>query len=192
MDTKNNKKKFAIKYNNEKRKNKLMVIGFVSIIFIVIGISIYNFINVEQSTDDIPSSAGKLGDEHVHASLLVRIFGDKFDFSLPAYQIKNSWIHFEARDGVTIHRHSTGIELGYLFESLGIMITDSCYIFPDQREFCTNDDYSLKFYINHKHVLGVSNYVINDGDRILISYGNENKSQINKQLSELDLQQIIK
>ena len=27
-----------------------------------------------------PPEAGKLGDEHEHASMLVRIFGDKFDF----------------------------------------------------------------------------------------------------------------
>ena len=47
-----------------------------------------------------PSGAGKLGDEHEHASLLVRIFSDKFDFSSPQYQIKSSWIHFEDSDGI--------------------------------------------------------------------------------------------
>ena len=36
-----------------------------------------------------------MADDHQHASILVKIFGDKFDFSPPSYQIRSSWIHFE-------------------------------------------------------------------------------------------------
>ena len=138
-----------------------------------------------------PPGAGKLGDAHEHASLLVRIFGDKFDFSVPSYQIKSSWIHFEESDGTTIHRHSTGVELGYLFDTLNIGIDSECYRFPDGRQFCTNEDNSLKYYINHQIVDNISNYVFEDGDRILISFGNETPEQIEEQLIELD-SQIIK
>ena len=49
--------------------------------------------------------------------MLVKIFGDKFDFATPNYQVKTSWIHFENQDGDTIHRHSTGVELEFLFNS---------------------------------------------------------------------------
>jgi len=187
----NNRKNFAIKHSNKKKKQKLVLIAVFAAIATIIGLSIYNFTNLEYGTKNIPEGAGRLGDEHIHASLLVRIFGDKFDFSLPAYQVKNSWIHFEARDGTTIHMHSTGVILGYLFESLGISITDNCYIFPDQREFCTNKDYSLKFYINNTQIDSIHDYVIKDNDRILISYGNETKSQIDNQLTELQSQAII-
>ena len=122
--------------------------------------------------------------------------GDKFDFSLPNYQIKSSWIHFENQDGDTIHRHASGVTLGYLFDTLNIGLDDKCYRFPDGRNFCTvedkeGDEYSLKFYINHEKVKDISDYVINDGDRILISYGNESQEKINDQLLELD-SQIIK
>ncbi len=61
-------------------------------------------------------------------------------------------------------------------------------MFPDGREFCTNDDYSIKFYINHNEVQGIQNYVLSEGDRILISYGNEDQAQIDAQLTELDSQ----
>ena len=67
-----------------------------------------------------------------------------------------------------------------------------CYIFPDNREFCTNDEYTLKFYINHEYVSDINKYVINNNDRILISYGNENTQQITNQLLELDSQKITK
>jgi len=123
--------------------------------------------------------------------MLVRIFADKFDFTSPAFQIKNSWIHFEAQDGNTIHRHGSGVMLGFLFETLGMQLTDECFIFADEREFCNNEDYSLKFYINHNTVQGIQNYVLNEGDRILISYGNEDQAQIDAQLTELDSQPLL-
>ena len=123
--------------------------------------------------------------------MLVRIFGDKFDFSAPAYQIKNSWIHFEGQDGTTVHRHSSGVTLGYLFETLGIIIDENCYIFPDGREFCTSDEYSIKYFINHQPVESINDHVPKDDVRILISYGDENQEQIDAQLSELDAQRVL-
>ena len=35
---------------------------------------------MEANVPGAPPGAGALGDEHVHASVLVKIFGDKFDF----------------------------------------------------------------------------------------------------------------
>jgi len=113
---------------------------------------------------------GVLGDEHVHASILVQIFGDEFDFSGPAFQIKSSQIHFEERDGKTIHRHESGVTLGYLFETLGIGLDDQCYVFPDGKSFCTNGDYVLEFFINQQQVTNITNYVISEGDEISIIF----------------------
>ena len=78
-----------------------------------------------------------------------------------------------------------------MFDKLNIGIDSECYRFPDGRQFCTNEDYSLKYYINHQIVDNISNYVFEDGDRILISFGNETPEQIEEQLIELD-SQIIK
>jgi len=174
-----------------KRKNSLKAAGVLVLIAVIVGYSVYVFINLDSNVPGAPSGAGKLGDEHEHASLLVRIFGDTFDFSSPSYQIKSSWIHFEDTDGTTIHRHSSGVTLGFLFDTLNIGIDDECYRFPDGRQFCTNEDYSLKYYINHQLVNGIRDYVFEDGDRLLITYGNETPEQIEDQLIELD-SQIIK
>jgi len=183
---------FAVKRTKQKRKNSLIAAGVLGAIAVIVGISAYNFMSISTlSTPGAPPGAGILGDAHEHASMSVRIFADKFEFTSPAFQIKNSWIHFEAQDGNTIHRHSTGVTLGFLFETLSIQLTDECFIFPDEREFCTNEDYSLKFYINHNIVQGIQNYVLNEGDRILISYGNEDQAQIDAQSTELDSQPLV-
>ena len=174
-----------------KRKNNLKAAGILALIAVIVGYAGYEFINLDSNAPGAPPNAGKLGDEHEHASVLVKIFGDKFDFTSPAYQIKSSWIHFEDSDGTTIHRHSSGVTLGYLFANLGIGIDSECYKFPDGRQFCTNEDYSLKYYINHELVKSIYDYVLKDGYRILITYGSETSEQIEEQLRELD-SQIIK
>jgi len=179
------------KQTKVKRKNNLKAVGILTLIAIIVGYAGYEFMNMDSNIPGAPPNAGKLGDEHEHASLLVRIFGDKFDFTSPTYQIKSSWIHFEDRDGTTIHRHSSGVTLGYLFANLGIDIDSECYKFPDGRQFCSNEDYRLKYYINHQIVKDVNDYVLEEDDRILITYGSETPEQIEEQLKELD-SQIIK
>jgi len=182
---------FVVKRSQQKRKNTLLAVGILGLIGLIIGYASYTFITMDSNTPGAPPGAGKLGDEHEHASMLVRIFGDKFDFSATTYQIKSSWIHFEESDGNTIHRHSSGVTLGYLFETLGIGIDENCYIFSDGRQFCTNEDYSLKYFINGDFVNSINDHVIQDDDRILISYGGETKDQLADQLNEL-YSQIIR
>jgi len=181
---------FVAKRSQQKRKNTVLDVGILGLTGLVVGYASFTFVTMGTDTPGAPPGAGKLGDEHEHASLLVRIFGDKFDFSATTYQIKSSWIHFEESDGNTVHRHSSGVTLGYLFETLGIGIDEDCYIFADGRQFCTNEDYSLKYFINHESVNNIYDYVVQDDDRILISYGGETEGQINQQLNELSAQII--
>ena len=185
---------FATQRAKEKRKHTLIAVAVLSGIGAIVAVSAYNFTNLSETAPGAPPGAGVLGDEHVHASILVKLHGDTFDFSSPAYQIKSSWIHFEAQDGSTIHRHSTGVTLGYLFENIGIGLDEECYAFrgtSGERVFCTNEDYSLKFYVNHQPVSGINDYVFEDGDKILISYGGESQAEIDAQLAELDAQPIL-
>ena len=181
---------FASKRTSQYRSRNLKAIGILSMIGVIVGFACYEFVTSTNNVPGAPENAGKLGDEHIHASLLVNIFGDKFDFSTPNYQVKTSWIHFENQDGDTIHRHSTGVELEFLFNSMSIAVDDKCFGFPDGRQFCNNDDYSLKFYINQQKVEDIQKYVVQDDDRILITYGNEDQLAIDKQLAELNAQAI--
>ena len=181
---------FVAKRSQQKRKNTLLAVGILGLIGLIVGYASYEFVTMGTNTPGAPPGAGKLGDEHEHASMLVRIFGDKFDFSATTYQIKSSWIHFEESDGNTIHRHSSGVTLDYLFGTLGLDIDEDCYIFGDGRQFCTNEDYSLKYFINGDSVNNINDYVVQDDDRILISYGGETEAQITDQLNEVYAQII--
>ena len=144
--------------------------------------------NLEQQTQrelSPPENAGPLGDVHMHSGILVKILGDSFDFSAPVFQIKSSWIHFERLDGTTIHKHASGVTLGYLFDTLGIGLDLNCFESPDGRSFCTDEKYSLKFLINGESVNNIRDYNFKEGDRILVSYGAETPKEIEQQSSEL-------
>lgn len=184
---------YATQRSATKRKNTLIAIGVFAVIAVIVGYSVYLFATMSQNAPGGPENAGPLGSEHSHIGILVKIFGDSFDFSAPAYQIKSSWIHFEGNDGTTIHKHATGVPLGYLFDSLNIGLTDQCYEFPDRsRSFCTQDENTLKFFINGEKVNSIRDYEGTEGDKILISFGSETPEEIESQLLELEAQQLVK
>ncbi len=124
------------------------------------------------------------GSAHEHASLLVKIHDDPFDFTQEQFQLQSPFIHLENNNGIVIHRHSQDITMGYFFETLNLGLSNDCFVFQDGKEFCSNEDYKLKFYINEKMVDDLRDYLIFDGDFILISYGAETQEEIKKQFKE--------
>lgn len=183
---------YATKHSNEKRKQTLIAVGVLVGIALIVGYAGWIFVNMTETAPGGPENAGALGSEHSHAAILVKIFGDTFEFSSPAFQIKSSWIHFEGNDGTTVHKHATGVNLGYLFDTIGIGLDDQCYVFPDGKSFCTNDDYTLKFFINREQVSDIANYEIMEGDKILVVFGSETPEEIEAYLLQLDNQELIK
>jgi len=183
---------YAAKYSSEKRKHTLIAIAVFAIIAIIVGYSVMVFLTMTQTAPGGPENAGALGSDHAHAAIIVNIFGDEFDFSAPAYQIKSSWIHFEGRDGTTIHKHATGVTLEFLFDSLRLDLNDQCFVFQDGRSFCTNEDYSLKLFINDEQVSDIRDYEVIEGDRVLILYGGQTPEEIEAELLKLESQELVK
>lgn len=174
-------------------KNKAIAIGILAGIVAVLGISSYNFYELSShvTPKGEPPGSGPLGGIHIHAGLLTMIYGQQFDYSSTAYQIKSPYISFQKGNGETVHMMATNVTMGFLFDSLHIGLDDKCFTFPDKRSFCTNDKYTLKFYVNHHQIPSIRDYVFKNNDRLLISYGNENETQINSQLVRVDGFQLI-
>jgi len=183
---------YATKHSAEKRKNTLIAIAVLSVIAVIVGYSVYLFLTMTETAPGGPENAGAMGSAHDHAGILVKIFGDTFEFSGPAFQIKSPWIHFEGRDGSTIHKHATGVALGYLFDSFRLSLDDQCYVFPGGKSYCTNDDYELKFFINEEQVSDIVDYEIDEGDKILIIFGAETPEEIDGYLLQLEKQGLVK
>ncbi len=183
---------YATKHSAEKRKNTLIAIAVLSVIAVIVGYSVYLFLTMTETAPGGPENAGAMGTAHDHAGILVKIFGDTFEFSGPAFQIKSPWIHFEGRDGSTIHKHATGVTLGFLFDSFRLALDDQCYVFPGGKSYCTNEDYTLKFFINEEQVTDIVDYEIDEGDKILIIFGAETPEEIDGYLLQLESQELVK
>ncbi|MBT5278367.1 MAG: protein-disulfide isomerase, partial [Nitrosopumilus sp.] len=72
---------YATKHSAEKKKNTLIAIGVMAVIAVIVGYAGYLFLTMTVEAPGGPENAGALGSEHSHAGILVKIFGDEFDFS---------------------------------------------------------------------------------------------------------------
>ena len=183
---------YAVNLKAEKRKHNLIAIAVFAVIGDIVLYSVFLFLNMTVTAPGGPENAGALGSDHAHGVIIVNIFGDEFDFSAPAYQIKSSWIHFEGRDGSTIHKHATGVTLQFLFDSLLLGLDDQCFVFQDGRSFCTNEDYDLRFFINGEQVSDIRDHDSTEDDRVLILYGGQTPDEIDSVLLKLETQELIK
>jgi len=137
----------------------------------------------------IPPGAGTLGENHAQAKLVATVYDNKFNFSLPQFQMQSPWIRFE--DGETIHRYASGVTLGFLFNELGLSgQNDECYRFQGGSVYCTDAYDNFKFFINDQQVseTALREYVIQDGDEILIIYDD----QIMTETSEIKIPDWIR
>lgn len=127
---------------------------------------------------------GSLGSEHLHADVKVYINGRTIDFSQKKYQLASSFIHFEEGIGDVIHTHATGLAVGHMFKSLDIDFNNNCIV-VEKQSYCNDNDKKLKFYANGQLSNEFDNRIIRNLDKYLISYGSENESEIQKQLSSI-------
>lgn len=185
-DREERREKYASRQQKQNYKNKIIIAAVAAVILSIIGYSVFEFVKISNDAPGAPEGAGKLGSAHVHAGMLVNLFGDSVDFSAVTYQVKSPWIHFEGQNGHTVHMHATGVPLTFMFDSLGINLSDECFILPDQREFCTDDAYTLKFFVNGESVSEIGTHVIAENDRVLVSYGAETDEEIDGYLQDLE------
>ena len=189
-----NSEYFEIQPAESKSRNRFIMI--IAIVFVIVssGFFAYYFIN----QDDIDSKiiqnmnnidperslanqydVGEYGSDHAHAAIAVFVDGEQINFGLPQFQLSSKYIHFENHNPYIIHKHATGVPLDMLFMSLGLKITTECIMMsheesskPKSNSFCADKNNPLVFYLNgEKYRADISQYVIEHGDRILISYG---------------------
>lgn len=128
------------------------------------------------------------GSTHIHADFKVYILGKPIDFNSPKYQVMEALTHVENGDGEVIHIHATGITPGYFFKSLGFGLTDECFALDTGNKYCNSAKATLKVYLknrssNWEQIYYPSDYVMQDLDRILVTYGSEDNKQIKEQQS---------
>ena len=186
VDDDDKKKKSYFDITRKKRiKNlKTIILPIIAAIVIIAGISIYVF---SQNTQSV-AGFGPLGSAHEHAAFLVKVNGQNIDFSQPQYQVQSDYIHVENGDGTTLHRHATNVTFVDFLKSVKMDIDkkNNCLAFTNGTEYCDDENNKLRTFINGNSTGSISDYILNNNDRLLVIYGNETDEQIANALDELN------
>lgn len=170
----------------KKRKQYMKII--IPIVVGIIGLAVV--LAILFPGDNVAARYGDLGSAHEHAAILINLNGTNVDLAQQKYMVRSNYIHIESYngtlDGSTIHKHATNVPMGEFLKSIRMDIVDGCFITDSNQRFCNEDQYELRFYVNGNEVEDIMNYVPNDNDRILITYGKQNSTEINEQLQELN------
>jgi len=146
----------------------------------------------------VNSKIGILGSQHVHADWKIYIGGKALDFSDKSHMERmrnnmpvSSFIHVDSgapapeKTGDIVHMHASGVPLWVFFKSIGMDFNKDCITLENKERFCNDSNKKLKFFVNGKESNEFENYVFNDLDKILISYGDESEEEINNQLASI-------
>jgi len=194
-----------------KPKNRTILVIAISFVIFSSGFFSYYFMNqneidsqIIQNTFNVDPekklvnqySVGEYGSDHAHAAIAVFVDGEQLNFGMPQFQLSSKYIHFENHNPYLIHKHATGVPLEMLFASFGMTVTPDCIMLNYDESsgiktgrFCTEQDQSLVFYVNGAEYSEISQYVLEQNDRILVSFGDV--ESISKHLSYLESLKIF-
>ncbi len=153
-----------------------------------------------QCNMDPESTIGDLGSQHIHTDWKIYINGEALgdealkhlamDMSKKDNPLTSSFIHLDQgapapeKTGDVLHMHAAGVPLWIWFESIGWKFDKDC-LKAEGEEYCSDSEKTLKFYVNGQLNDEFENYVFNDGDKILISYGKEKFPEMQQQLNSI-------
>jgi hypothetical protein len=182
-DDKKKKSYFDVTRKRRSKSIKTVILPIMAVIAVIAVISIYFY-----SPNLPPSSFGALGSTHTHGAFLVKVNGENIDFSQPRYQVQSDYIHVENGDGTTLHTHATNVTFADFLESVKMDLDEenNCLVFTNGTQYCNNNDNQLRTFVNGNSAESISDYIINDNDRLLVIYGNETEEQLTEAFDELN------
>ena len=183
-DNKKKKSYFDISRKKRSKNFKTVILPIIAAIVIIAVISMY----VSSQNTLSVAGFGPLGSAHEHAAFIVKVNGQNIDFSQPQYQVQSDYIHVENGDGSTLHRHATNVTFADFLKSVKMDIDkkNNCLIFTNGTEYCDDNNNKLRTFINGNSTKSISDYVLYNNDRLLVTYGNETDEQSAKALDELN------
>ncbi len=147
---------------------------------------------------DPNAKIGILGSQHMHADWKIYIDGKALDFYDKSHMERmrnnmpvSSFIHVDSgapapeKTGDVLHMHASGVPLWIFFKSVGMDFNKDCITLENKEKFCNDSNKKLKFFVNGKESDEFENYVFNDLDKILVSYGDESEEEIKNQLASI-------
>ena len=157
-------------------------------IILILTISIFILILSGCGTEK--NKFGPYGSTHDHADFKVYVLGKSLNFNSPQYQVMDRLTHVENRDGDILHVHATRMTLGFFLQTLGIKLTPECITLDTGNKHCSDGRAELKVFVRSavmdwEEIFYPEDYIMQDLDKILVTYGTEDEEGIKKQLDSV-------
>ncbi|MFH0828582.1 MAG: thioredoxin domain-containing protein [Candidatus Kerfeldbacteria bacterium] len=143
---------------------------------------------IEDALKKAPIAESSNEPVHIHANIRVVVEGTPIDFSLDRYQKNaeggelNPDIHFHNKNGDVIHIHKAGITVSDLFGTFSMSLGQDCITLDTSTTKCATGSNKLRMYVNGTENSSSGSYAIGDLDRILVIFGSEDESVVQKQI----------
>ena len=106
-----------------------------------------------------------------------RVFDD------PKYHNQSPDVYMESANIVIVKKG--GVTWSNFFATLPMNLKKDCLVTGTGQTFCTNETQRLRFFINSKEGKHALNKEIDDGAKLLVSYGNKPKEEISKEFDQI-------
>ena len=127
---------------------------------------------------------------HIHADFKMIANDTPIDFSTNKYmstetRVLDPYIHLHDGESNLIHMHAPNQTLGKFFRSIGFQLTSTCFTLDTNVSYCNDGSKTLKLFVNGQPNTQFENYIFNDLDRILITYGDDSPEAIAQQIASV-------
>lgn len=127
---------------------------------------------------------------HAHFDFKMVVNAKTIDFSNDKYQESesnklNPDVHFHDGNGKVAHLHKKGVKLVDFTNSMKFVLNNECLTLDTGTKYCTGNGKTLKMFVNGKENKEFESYVPQDLDRILITYGSEGITLLQKQIDSV-------
>lgn len=167
--------------------NKLLIIV---LILLTLGIGVYFLL--PKSSKENPSPAPTTSNVDVEpqevdikAGFAIFTNGTFRIFTDPKYHNLSSDVYIEPINPNIVNIKKSGTAWNDFFKTLPMQLSKECLITGTKQTFCTGSSGKLKFYINGLEDPNALETEIKQGDKLLVSFGDETEAEIEVQLSKI-------
>ncbi len=165
----------------------VMTVGFTALFFL--------FAKISSGSEAMALSVNP-DPNHTHADFAVWLDEQQLDFSGESFMSGSSkdekhtdtlhpYLHLHDGNGHVIHRHKPGSTLGEFFTSIGFKMTSDCFATDGLKQPCSTGGKNVwRLFVNGREQAFDPQYIFNDLDQILLSYGSSD-ADIAKQLKKM-------
>ena len=119
------------------------------------------------------------------ASFVIFTNGTLRNFSASMYHNLSTDVYILSDNPNIIRIKKDGVTYEYFFKTLPFKLTNNCLTTGTGQLFCTSVDGILKFYLNGNLDANLLDRQIQDGDRVLITFGPIDDPDISLQLQQI-------